>query len=423
MISGRYELESQKQNKSGRTNTHAPLPDDYHLTELGPLPGGWRVMRFDQIFKGKPRGVQIPQAKKAQLKETGMYPVIGQGQELVEGYVDNESLLFPRNLVPVLIFGPHTRRVKLVEKWPFVSGPNVRYIWPTDEMDIRFAYFSALHANIPSRGYNDHFPLFKQNKFVCPPLPEQRAIAHVLRTVQRAKEATERVIAALRELKKSLMRHLFTYGPVPVGETDRVPLQESEIGPIPTHWRVVRFNQMFREKPRGARIPQAKKSHVKSIGAYPVIGQGKSFIEGYTDDKSLLFPKNLVPVVIFGPHTRRIKLVEKWPFVSGPNVRYLWPNDGVDITFAYFAAIYVDIPSRGYNDHFPLFKQCKFVCPPLPEQREIACILQAVDGRIEAEEARRQALESLFRSLLHHLMTARIRLPAGYVRKFEGGEQ
>jgi type I restriction enzyme S subunit len=53
--------------------------------------------------------------------------------------------------------------------------------------------------------------------------------------------------------------------------------------------------------------------------------------------------------------------------------------------------------------------------PPLSEQREIARILQAVDRRIEAEEAYVRALETLFKSLLHELMTARRRLPKEFV--------
>ncbi|GGN03239.1 hypothetical protein GCM10007092_17090 [Thermus composti] len=59
--------------------------------------------------------------------------------------------------------------------------------------------------------------------------------------------------------------------------------------------------------------------------------------------------------------------------------------------------------------------------PPLDEQREIAHILQAVDEKIRAEESRRQALEALFKSLLHDLMTARRRLPKEFVARF-GGE-
>jgi len=56
--------------------------------------------------------------------------------------------------------------------------------------------------------------------------------------------------------------------------------------------------------------------------------------------------------------------------------------------------------------------------PPLPEQRAIAEALRAVDRKIEAEQARRQALEALFRALLHDLMTARRRLPPEFVARF-----
>jgi restriction endonuclease S subunit len=49
--------------------------------------------------------------------------------------------------------------------------------------------------------------------------------------------------------------------------------------------------------------------------------------------------------------------------------------------------------------------------PPLPEQREIAAQLSAVDAKLAAEESRRSALAVLFQSLLHHLMTGKVRLP------------
>jgi len=47
---------------------------------------------------------------------------------------------------------------------------------------------------------------------------------------------------------------------------------------------------------------------------------------------------------------------------------------------------------------------------PYSEQHEIARILQAVDEKICAEEGRRAALEALFKTLLHHLMTGKVRV-------------
>lgn len=62
-------------------------------------------------------------------------------------------------------------------------------------------------------------------------------------------EATERVIAAARELKRSLMKHLFTYGSVPIDQADQVVLKNSEIGEVPVEWEVVKLG-VVTEKPQ-----------------------------------------------------------------------------------------------------------------------------------------------------------------------------
>jgi type I restriction enzyme S subunit len=55
-------------------------------------------------------------------------------------------------------------------------------------------------------------------------------------------------------------------------------------------------------------------------------------------------------------------------------------------------------------------KEVPIPLPPLSEQRKIARMLQAVDAKIAAEERRHAALEELFKTLLHALMSGRIRL-------------
>jgi len=279
---------------------------------------------------------------------------------------------------------------------------------------------------------NFKLPDFLGNeKIALPPLPEQRAIAHVLRTVQWAKEATEGVIAALKELKKSLMQHLFTYGPVPVTERERVPLQETEIGPLPAHWRVVRLGEVFdilqgkslsAKQNKGVRPrPFLRTSNVY----WGYLDLSKLDVMDFTEEEEQKFAlqhgdllvceggdvgrtamwEGQMQGVYYQNHLHRLRARDN--NVNPAFVMY-WLQTAFTLLNLYSGSSNkTTIPnlSRGRLAVFPI------PFPPLAKQCEIARMLQAVDAKIAAEERRRAALEELFKTLLHALMSGRIRVP------------
>ena len=408
---------------SGRSVANTEdLPDGFQMTELGPLPKEWRVVRLGEvaaILMG-----QSPPSESYNSEGIGL-PFLQGKAEFGEVYptpikwCSRPLRISPPGAILLSVRAP----VGDVNLAPFQCciGRGLAAICANEKVDTAFLFhwLRLAKPKLEEHGTGTTFQSINRNvlenfPILLPPLPEQRAIAHVLRTVQRAKEATEGVIAAFKELKKSLMQHLFTYGPVPVAERERVPLQETEIGPIPAHWRVVKFDQAIT---RATRVPKVKQSDYQPIGLVPIIDQGQSFIAGYTDKSPY---KDNLPVIVFGDHTRVLKFVD-FPFVAGADgTQVLIPNSTLfDPLFVYYALSTIDIPSRGYNRHFSLLRESSLPLPPLDEQREIARILQAVDAKIAAEERRRAALEELFKTLLHQLMTGKIRVKGFHLPELE----
>lgn len=107
---------------------------------------------------------------------------------------------------------------------------------------------------------------------VIPPLPEQRAIAHTLRTIQKANEVRQRELELERECKAALMQYLFTHG------THNEPSKQTEIGEIPKTWQVVKLEKFIKDGPQngiykplelyGAGIPIVRINDFDNNGAF-----------------------------------------------------------------------------------------------------------------------------------------------------------
>ena len=437
----------------------APFPDGYRMTELGPLPEEWQVARLEEIFsivakkqrertidddaiyrlvtvklyakglvhRGIKRGQEIGVKKLYEIREGDFVFSKIDARNGAWGFVD-------KNLSEALVSGDFPILALNRE----LADANFVMLWLSRASSWK--PLQNLAAGTTNRRRIQPQELLSALHIPLPPLPEQRAIAHVLRTVQRSKEATEQVIAALKELKKSLMRHLFTYGPVPVDQADRVELQETEIGSLPKHWKVVRLGEVAQKMkaggtPRrsnpefwGGEIPFALIKDITNAAMF-ITSTSKSITpEGLAKSSAWLVPPNSILITMYG--TIGETAINTLSIATNQAILALVPDPNMlDVLFGAYLIKHEagrlereNVQSTQKNVSKRILERFPIPLPPLSEQREIARILQAVDRKIEAEENRKEALEALFKSLLHDLMTARRRLPKDFVERFRENE-
>jgi len=234
-----------------------------------------------------------------------------------------------------------------------------------------------------------------------PPIDEQKKIAYVLSTIQNAKEKTEQIIEVSKALKKSLMKHLFKYGPVPLDEVDKVKLKETEIGLIPEDWDVVSLKEIAEVK--------YGKAKPKDDGNIPVVGSGGVYSR---TSKALVNH----PTIVIG---RKGTAGKPWlilePCYPSDTTFYLVLKKAVDLLFIFYFMLLNPLSGEYAKTTLPSLQKPdleNFIIPfpPIEDQKKIAEILSALDRKIEAEENKKKALEELFKSMLHNLMTGKIRV-------------
>ncbi len=398
------------------------VPDGFKMTEIGLIPEDWDLMNFENValsfIGGGTPSTKKPEYWDGDIEWTtsksinGLYLMKGEKRITSKGLEESSTHLIEReNLIIGTRVGVGKAAVNLVD---MAISQDLTGIYINKEVcDPVFLAYQTLHPRVQrqfvscTRGTTIRgIPREDLKKMILaiPPLYEQKKIATTLSIVQEAKEKTEAVIKALKELKKSMMKYIFTYGPVPPNDATEMELKETEIGLIPAEWRSCILGDCL-ELQRGKDLPIQNRSE----GNYPVIGSNG--VVGFHDEFICEGPG-----VLIGRSGSVGKVTctseSYWPLNTTLYVRDFKNNDP---KFVYYLLSRLDIKKYQSGVSVPtlnrnLLHPIAIGLPPLDVQRKISSILGLIDSATQQTQVEKEAKEELFRSLLDTLMTGRLRV-------------
>lgn len=245
---------------------------------------------------------------------------------------------------------------------------------------------SRMTGSAGQRRVPEHF--FAGLTIPLPPVPEQRRIAAILDKADALRAKRRAALAQLDSLSQSIFLDMF-----------------GDPATNPKGWPTRTFDETMRDET--SRAEKLQRSDYLSDGSYPVVDQGQSVIAGYCDDDRYLCPSEL-PVVVFGDHTRAVKLVRHQFVVGADGAKVLVPRAGVDAVFLSCLMRALPIPDLGYSRHMREVKRLAFPIPPIARQQEFAQRVAGVERHRERHERSQLALDSLFAALLHQAFRGRL---------------
>lgn len=303
------------------------------------------------------------------------------------------------------------------------------YVFEAEFLNRVFQYYRniGVFISICSRSVNQssiNQAKLKAVEVPLPPLPEQKKIAHILSTVQRAIEAQERIIQTTTELKKALMHKLFTEG------LRNESQKQTEIGPVPESWEVVELGELLEVTQYGMSVkgnPEGNHPILRMTNQVDgqIVGRNLQFVE-ISDGEFEKFRVGRGDILF--NRTNSLDLVGRTAIfdIEGEFVfaSYLirLRTDGKKLN-PFFLNCYFNtdeiqarlksIATRAVSQSnisasrlraFPVPR------PSLADQDEIVAHAKALDRKLAVHRVKLDQLQDLFRTLLHELMTAKTRV-------------
>jgi type I restriction enzyme, S subunit len=219
----------------------------------------WQIKKLNDV--SKKLSLNKLKIKQKEYLPSGLFPVIDQGQDLIGGYYNDESLLVSDE-PPYIIFGDHTK-VKKYITFKFIPGADgVKVLKAKENILPKFLFYLLFTIKIEDKGYARHFQLLEKESFLIPNNTEtQQAI------VSKIEELFSELDKGIEDLKTA-QQQLKTYRQSVLKWAFEGKLTNENVkdGELPKGWKEIIFND-FSKLQRGHDLPLSKIEK----GNFPVV--------------------------------------------------------------------------------------------------------------------------------------------------------
>ena len=416
------------------------------------VPDGWHMVRLGDVAEVNPRRPKLDVEAQTLLTFIPMAAVAEncsgitsleqrEYREIASGYTyfEEDDVLFAK-ITPCLQNGKHALACGLIGGFGFGttefhviragSGIDPRHLFRV--LTQPFNIDKCARSFSGTAGQQRVQPeTIKSLPFLLPPLPEQRAIAAVLDSIDEAIERTEADIAATERLRDALLHELLTRG-VPGWHTQWKDVPG--IGTIPASWEVVRLGEVLESTTYGTNEPLSTRGEMVVLRMNNLQNGEINLSEVRRADlsKKEVHELNLVPGDILFNRTNSLDLVGKVGVVRDLPELISFASYLIRLrtvashanSFWLSALLWsANCQSRIRKFATPGVSQANInptslgsltiPLPPLPEQEATAKLLDGVDVTLAAARREREGLQLLKESTADALLTGRVRVEVG----------
>jgi type I restriction enzyme S subunit len=363
----------------------------------------WQTKNFDDCLD---KVVYTNKIQRKDFLKSGLFPIISQESEDINGYWDDEKDL-SKCKKPVVIFGDHTQVLKYVD-FDFVLGADgVKILQPKEILDSRFFYFFLQNIDLKSLGYARHFRLLKEIDVSFPPLPEQHRIVKILdevfADVAKAKENAEKNLQNAKELFESYLQSVFVPPSLKLRtgkEFQRKDWEEKRLGDVCDTGAGGTPLKAHKDYYENGNIPWLRSGEVCKKD----ITESELFIteKGLNNSSARKFPINTVLVAMYGATAGQTGIL-RFESTTNQAVCGILPNENFIPEYIYyiFSAKKKELVDQAVGGAQPNISQIKIKDTYIPvlsltEQKSIV-------AKLDALSAETKKLEVIYRQKLADL--------------------